>query len=539
MGLKSFTSIGSQGFITASSPVKLKIQTFLSSGTLKLATKTIVNYVIIGGGGGSGDPNDYGYGGGGGGGYKIGTMTLDVGLYPVVVGDGGLGGINLNITPAQKQGKNSSFNGIIALGGGAGAGGAGSANSPGTGSVEGASSGGGGSSYVNGTGYAGTDGQGFAGGNGARGELNHGNGGGGGGATQKGEDSVITTSTTSFAGSYAGKGGAGIKVDSTNLAGYNTTSYFSGGGGGSTTDGINGVGGLGGGGNGSNSSATPGTPNTGGGAGAPSQNGGSGIVILTFIPFYPIARYWKFSIDNVRDNPNSNGAYLNEISLYKDNVQVSNTGVIASFTLGRLNGSVDWLFDNDLKNGFYGTARQNDILFTFPNNITMNQYRIATSPMTTTNDPISWRLSYSFDNVNFISVDTVVNYPITTDRSVYIPMITLSGALLPQYSFRVKGLSLTVPTTDIGGFPLTNTNGVIMVNDSVRGFVFSFSGANYLSLNPNQTLITQTRTFWLSSATANSGNGCVYCSNKFLLYFLGGTLLKCYPNEELREFFTQ
>jgi hypothetical protein len=69
-----------------------------------------------------------------------------------------------------------------------------------------------------------------------------------------------------------------------------------------------------------------------------------------------------------------------------------------------------------------------------------------------------------------------------------------------------------------------------MVNDSVRGFVFSFSGANYLSLNLNQTLITQTRTFWLSSATANAGNGCVYCSNKFLLYFLGGTLLKCYPN---------
>jgi hypothetical protein len=79
--------------------------------------------------------------------------------------------------------------------------------------------------------------------------------------------------------------------------------------------------------------------------------------------------------------------------------------------------------------------------------------------MTTTNDPISWRLSYSLDNVNFISVDTVVNYPMTTDRSACIPMISLSAALLPQYSFRVKGLSLTVPTTDIGGVPLTNQMG--------------------------------------------------------------------------------
>jgi hypothetical protein len=94
-------------------------------------------------------------------------MILDPGSYPIVVGDGGQAGVNLDITPAQKQGKNSSINGIIALGGGAG--GAGQANSPGTGSAQGASSGGGGTSYVNGSGYPGTSGKGFAGGNGARG----------------------------------------------------------------------------------------------------------------------------------------------------------------------------------------------------------------------------------------------------------------------------------------------------------------------------------------------------------------------------------
>jgi hypothetical protein len=145
------------------------------------------------------------------------------------VGDGGQGGVNLNITPAQKQGKNSSFNGVIALGGGAEAGGGGVGNSQGT--IGG--SGGGGSSYQYDAGYAGTDGQGFAGGNGARGARFHGNGGGGEGATEKGQDSNITPDAAgSYATSYGGKGGDGIKIDSINLAGYNTTSYFGGGGGG-------------------------------------------------------------------------------------------------------------------------------------------------------------------------------------------------------------------------------------------------------------------------------------------------------------------
>jgi hypothetical protein len=69
-----------------------------------------------------------------------------------------------------------------------------------------------------------------------------------------------------------------------------------------------------------------------------------------------------------------------------------------------------------------------------------------------------------------------------------------------------------------------------MVNDSVRGFVFSFSGANYLSLNPNQQFVTQTRTFWLSSPTSNAGNGAVFDSTRFVMYFNSGTLLKFYPN---------
>jgi hypothetical protein len=144
-------------------------------------------------------------------------MTLDPGSYPIVVGD-----VNLNIILAQKQGKNLSFNGIIALDGGAGAGGAGQANSPGTGSAQSASSGGGGTSYVNGSGYPGTSGQGFDGGNGTRGSGYRGGSGGGGGATQAGQDEFIVNSPNA----YDRFGGAGIQIDSTNLPGYNESPFF-------------------------------------------------------------------------------------------------------------------------------------------------------------------------------------------------------------------------------------------------------------------------------------------------------------------------
>jgi hypothetical protein len=305
---------------------------------------------------------------------------------------------------------------------------------------------------------------------------------------------------------------------------------FLGGGGGSSDIGKQGVGGIGGGG----SAGFAGKPNTGGGGGAPSQNGGSGIVILTFIPFYPIARYWKISVDILRDNiGNKPSGYMSELSLYKDNIQVSNNGVVVSKTGGGgIDGALTFLFDNNFGTKF-GTAVPHEIIFAYPNAITMNQYKFATANDHPERDPISWRLSYSLnEGVDYTLLDRVVNYPTSINRNAYIPMLSTLEVAPPSYSFRVKGFDLTVPTSASSGVPLTNVNGVAMINDPVRGFVSSFSGINYLSLNLNQTLITQTRTFWLSSATPNVGNGCVYCSNKFLLYFLGGTRLKCYPNYE-------
>jgi hypothetical protein len=141
-------------------------------------------------------------------------------------------------------------------------------------------------------------------------------------------------------------------------------------GGGWTTDGLNGLDGIGRGGNGSNSSPIPGITNTGGGAGAPSQPGGSGIVILTCIPFY--------SVDAVRDNAGGGASgYMSELSLCKDNNQVSNNGItVSKLGGGGIDGALTFLFDNNL-NSKFGTAVPHEILFTYPNTITMEQPTIT------------------------------------------------------------------------------------------------------------------------------------------------------------------
>ena len=41
-----------------------------------------------------------------------------------------------------------------------------------------------------------------------------------------------------------------------------------------------------------------------------------------------------------------------------------------------------------------------------------------------------------------------------------------------DYTFRVKGNSAIVPTTDVKYIPFSNTGGVTMYNDPIRGYVF-------------------------------------------------------------------
>lgn len=89
----------------------------LTANCLAAGTIYQIEYLVVGGGGGGGQ--DYG-GGGGAGGFLEGNTQIAVGqTYPVIVGKGGTREYQYIV---NKNGGNSSFNNVIAYGGGKGGG---------------------------------------------------------------------------------------------------------------------------------------------------------------------------------------------------------------------------------------------------------------------------------------------------------------------------------------------------------------------------------------------------------------------------------
>lgn len=245
--------------------------TFVSDGF-----GTIELLLVGGGGGGGGDVG----GGGGGGGVLSTSLQVSPGSYTVRVGEGGLQGSS-PFNGAGFAGGQSSLilNGsalATVLGGGGGRGRSGGDTGDGS-RLNGFNTGGGGYDSVTGTAFEPTGG--FRGAN----RLDVGNVlcGGGGGSGQAGQQG---------SGNTGGAGGGGA---SNSISG-STVVYGGGGGGSMYSGGFGGAGGNGGGGKGadhSSNNAGSGTNGLGGGGGGARStgnveagNGGSGIVILRYIP---------------------------------------------------------------------------------------------------------------------------------------------------------------------------------------------------------------------------------------------------------------
>ena len=268
-----------------------EIHTFTNSGTLEVLAGGNMDVLLIGGGGGGGC-GYYAGGGGGAGGVVVQYATnVAPGSYPVIVGEGGGGGIYGQVDPGTPwwsggTGKVSSVFNIAALGGGYGASAGGTPREGGSGGS------GGGSSISAACGLGcqssftgnrpGRWGFGMNGATGTPGGAYWGGSGGGAGAN-----------AAKISGAY-GPGGGGIQCA---MATITSHAYYGGGGGGGGFGGGGGnPGGRGGGGSGggpsfSGGAGNPGAPNTGGGgggAGGASGNyngaaGGSGLVVVRYV----------------------------------------------------------------------------------------------------------------------------------------------------------------------------------------------------------------------------------------------------------------
>ena len=96
------------------------------------------------------------------------------------------------------------------------------------------------------------------------------------------------------------------------------------------------------------------------------------------------------------------------------------------------------------------------------------------------------------------------------------------------WTFRIKTFSSVVPTTSVEGLPLTNFNSVTVVNNAVRGFVFSFRD-NSLSVN-QPSPINSTKTFWLSSAKMSVSGNNVFSTATMPIWFNNTFILRTTVN---------
>ena len=289
--------IATGGTITTSGAYK--IHTFTSSGSFVSNFKGLVEILAVGGGGGG--SNIIGGGGGAGGMLDTTTTLSSAGTYAVAIGAGGRGGYGYNslgYTGSGAKGDNTTFNSVIAYGGG----GALAWSALGSGldlaacaALTAGGSGAGGSANMNLSGGSYPAGQQLAG-IGVSGQGNNGGvggddagsnreiGGGGGGAGAAGTTGYNSTgnggagrasSITGSSVTYAGGGGAGRRWQS---SGNGPSSGGSGGGGNGATGsggGSNGSTNLGGGGGGGNYPGVDSGSLSGG-------SGGSGIFVVRY-----------------------------------------------------------------------------------------------------------------------------------------------------------------------------------------------------------------------------------------------------------------
>ena len=285
--------------------------TMLGTSTLTLHRSRALAYLVVGGGGGGGGLTGRGMcaGGGGGGGVVAGDRaSADTAVgepLTIVVGAGGAGGPDASLTASPgadgyaRSGASSSFDGVAALGGGAGGsapfgggtaetGDAAALPAPNTVATAAKATGGGGVGQA--TRQLGATGSSWNGGAGTSSSTAASQFGGGGGGA--GGDGTATTDA-----STSGRGGVGVASSITGTR----VEYGSGGGGGKRDTGSGGPGGAlaglvsAGGAGGRDAAGSPGVAGRGGGGGGAGRvssvpsvgnavggGGGSGVVIVRY-----------------------------------------------------------------------------------------------------------------------------------------------------------------------------------------------------------------------------------------------------------------
>ena len=117
---------------------------------------------------------------------------------------------------------------------------------------------------------------------------------------------------------------------------------------------------------------------------------------------------------------------------------------------------------------------------------------------------------------------------LTPNTAYTFTVIATNSGGASTYNFRVKSVTNVVPLT-ADGYNINNIGVVQMINDATRGYVFNFTGANFLSLGL-ATPVNSTKSFWLSSSTPTTSGGNAFSTIKCPIWFNSNTTLRAGVN---------
>lgn len=155
-------------------------------------------------------------------------------------------------------------------------------------------------------------------------------------------------------------------------------------------------------------------------------------------PLGPItARYWRFVVDKLKDNSTANSVQLSEFYLFGNNAGslTSAQGAVWSSTNNSPAGEdATKAGDGLLTTKWLSFDKVGSILkVTFSAPVDVTGYRWATANDSTERDPVSWRVQYSTDNINWTTASTITDYGTTNTRQQYLPDFHMFPTILTGF----------------------------------------------------------------------------------------------------------
>ena len=143
-------------------------------------------------------------------------------------------------------------------------------------------------------------------------------------------------------------------------------------------------------------------------------------------------QYFRYTPTQLR---NANLIQLSEFQFIKSGVPLDLTGVIVTNPGGNFPGNENPPKVIDLQTGTkWLDFNVKPLVFQFPAAVTIDAYNFATANDAAERDPVSWLFEGSTDGTTWSALDSIANYPTTTDRFTYTPAFALPAVGIGSFT---------------------------------------------------------------------------------------------------------